>query len=866
MPAQGPDEPLVTAIVSTYAAEHFLRGCLEDLLAQTIADALEIVVFDACSPQDEAAIVREFQRSHGNIRYLRTAERVPTSVAFTAATAIARGRYLTIANTDDRHHPDFLALLTQVLEQHPQYGLVYADSLLATRAHETFAHNTATHRQAWPDFTLTAALSCCLFGAQPLWRRSAHELAGGWDHALRRADDQDMFLRIAWRCGAVHLRQTLGLFLSRPDSTSGRDHRQQTLAEVLTVMRRHRTGIPLEDLFPLLRECPDDAFARAAALFELGNLCALSPYTDAQLALDCYSRAAALPVPAAQRTLLRAAFASNSAALLACAGMDAEAARAFALCRDVPEAQRNQRLLAEARRRDAPPPPPVALSFIELAHPVVAHSRRGHALRRDGHGLLAVAEERRPWDVFEGPNGVPIEPAAGIHAARAERAEERGDERTIVLPQAAPAAARGRHVLLVQYGWTDSGGGTILPRHTALGLADHGCRVTVFCAAAQRDPTLPDYALRRHRDHGVEVVALYNRPALFMDLAAPDREIDDPRIRAIFAALLDELTPDVVHFFNLHNLGMSLPGVCKARGVPTVYSSNNYWPLCPRLYLASERIELCTGPGDDGSKCQRCLGQRDTAAGHARRCRAARSMLDQDVDVHLAVSQRVRDLYVQNGMDPARLRVVLQVPPQADSIWARTGATRRIVDELRRPLRAAFVGSCLPHKGVHVLAQALQLVPAGAVEAVALGDIPRDYRALLRQIDQRGALHCHGSYDQQLLPELLAKADVVVVPSIWDDCAPLVVAEALAARCPVIGSRIGGIPDFVRDGTNGLLFGAGDARDLASCLGSFTADRGRLGRLQRGITAPRGFAAWLDDLLAIYHELGAAQLAGTRTG
>jgi glycosyltransferase involved in cell wall biosynthesis len=111
-----------------------------------------------------------------------------------------------------------------------------------------------------------------------------------------------------------------------------------------------------------------------------------------------------------------------------------------------------------------------------------------------------------------------------------------------------------------------------------------------------------------------------------------------------------------------------------------------------------------------------------------------------------------------------------------------------------------------------------------------------------------------GAYRQEDLPELLTSADVVVVPSIWEDCAPLVVAEALAARAPVIGSRIGGIPDFVRHGVDGLLFGPGDATGLARCLGAFVEDRGLLGRMQAAIGAPAGFGAYVDAVLAAHAE------------
>ncbi|MEO6596333.1 MAG: glycosyltransferase, partial [Planctomycetota bacterium] len=161
----------------------------------------------------------------------------------------------------------------------------------------------------------------------------------------------------------------------------------------------------------------------------------------------------------------------------------------------------------------------------------------------------------------------------------------------------------------------------------------------------------------------------------------------------------------------------------------------------------------------------------------------------------------------------------------------------------------------MAHKGVHVLAQALQLLPAGAVECIALGDMNADYAAQVRKLDVAGRLHLHGAYAQEVLPELLAKFDVVVVPSVWDDCAPYVVAEALAARCPVLGSRIGGIPDFIEHGRTGWLFAPGDARELAARLLTFQEDAQLLGRMQQAIAPPRGLRAFVADVRQVYAQV-----------
>jgi len=60
------------------------------------------------------------------------------------------------------------------------------------------------------------------------------------------------------------------------------------------------------------------------------------------------------------------------------------------------------------------------------------------------------------------------------------------------------------------------------------------------------------------------------------------------------------------------------------------------------------------------------------------------------------------------------------------------------------------------------------------------------------------------------------KSMIVVLPSEWYENNPLTVIEAFTMSIPVIGSRIGGIPELVKDGITGLTFEAGNSEDLAS--------------------------------------------------
>jgi glycosyltransferase involved in cell wall biosynthesis len=206
------DEFLVSAIVSTYNAEQFIRGCLEDLENQTIADKLEIIVVNSCSQQNEEAIVREFQARYGNIVYLRTEQKERVYKAWNRAVKVARGRFITNANTDDRHRPDALEIMSNELINNPDIALVYADQICTDTPNATFEKHNALETYQQPDYSRERLLLGCCVGSQPMWRRSLHQEFGYFDESLDCAGDWDFWLRVSERYPFKHIPQFLGLY------------------------------------------------------------------------------------------------------------------------------------------------------------------------------------------------------------------------------------------------------------------------------------------------------------------------------------------------------------------------------------------------------------------------------------------------------------------------------------------------------------------------------------------------------------------------------------------------------------------------------------------------------------------------------
>ena len=176
------------------------------------------------------------------------------------------------------------------------------------------------------------------------------------------------------------------------------------------------------------------------------------------------------------------------------------------------------------------------------------------------------------------------------------------------------------------------------------------------------------------------------------------------------------------------------------------------------------------------------------------------------------------------------------------------------------PLRVGYVGTLVWHKGVHTLIEAVGRVPAGRIETLIFGDTEMfpDYTAELRRLAGGAAIRFMGGFDRDAAPRCTSQFDVLVVPSIWLENSPLVIHEAFMAGVPVVGSRIGGIPDLVEDGVSGLLVDPGSPEALAEALEMLAADRPRLEAMARQLPAVKSIDEDAREWEAIYRSLASA--------
>jgi glycosyltransferase involved in cell wall biosynthesis len=317
--------------------------------------------------------------------------------------------------------------------------------------------------------------------------------------------------------------------------------------------------------------------------------------------------------------------------------------------------------------------------------------------------------------------------------------------------------------------------------------------------------------------------------------------------------LLAEFRPDVAHLHNIyHHLSPSILPVLRKAGVPTVMTAHDLKIACPnnKMYNTTGVCERCKGGRLSNVVRFRCV-QDSLAASAIVAAEAAvngslRSYRD-NVDRIVVPSRFFLEKFVEWGWPRETFRYI---PNWLDAT--------RIEADPRPGAYFLYLGRLAPEKGVATLIRAAR--QAGVRLAVA-GDGPmrQELDALADGATDR--IELFGFRSGEDLARLVRGARAVVAPSEWYENAPLSVLEAMAAGKPLLGSRIGGIPELIEEGRTGWLFKAGDVDALAGLLRK-VADApdatleamGREGRTR--VERDYNRQAYVDAMLALYAEIG----------
>jgi glycosyltransferase involved in cell wall biosynthesis len=224
----------------------------------------------------------------------------------------------------------------------------------------------------------------------------------------------------------------------------------------------------------------------------------------------------------------------------------------------------------------------------------------------------------------------------------------------------------------------------------------------------------------------------------------------------------------------------------------------------------------------------------------------------------LVITPRLSKLLISDGAAENRIHVI---PPGVNPSLFE-GPFEDPFSGVGRP-RVLFVGRLAPQKGVDTLVAAAGLLKDPCAQVLLVGDGP-ERKALERETERLGVgdrLHFVGFVTHDRLPAAMAHADVLVLPSLYEELGT-VLLEAMQAGLPIVASETGGIPDVIEDGVNGLLVPPGDPEALARRIDRILSDGDLARRLSEGAQERGKDYDWevlAERVLRVYQGLTAGR-------
>lgn len=381
-------------------------------------------------------------------------------------------------------------------------------------------------------------------------------------------------------------------------------------------------------------------------------------------------------------------------------------------------------------------------------------------------------------------------------------------------------------------------------------------------------------------------VPIYRLHLNWMKADNPNRILYDSQpVEEWLDRFLVEHQVDLVHVTSTITLGVGIFRSVKRAGIPLVLTLMDFWFLCPSIQLLRSDMNLCDGQ-TTAWECQSCLLANSNLYLRLSKALPNRSIHSQ-IWGTLAKLSPVNKQRSLRGMlldMTERKQLMSQALALPDLVLTHSEFVKQVltqhtpvhIEVLRNghdfswqhhyhgktksdQFRFGYIGQIHPIKGLHVLIAAFQKTQFGEQARLEIwGDISHNeqYVQRLQEItDDNPSIVLHGRFDHDHLATVLAGIDVLVVPSLWYENAPLVIQEAFAAKTPVITTNLGGMAEAVTHEVNGLLFERGDAADLAKQLRRLVEEPGLLEQLQAGIPAVKTASQEVLELEAIYQQL-----------
>ena len=430
----------------------------------------------------------------------------------------------------------------------------------------------------------------------------------------------------------------------------------------------------------------------------------------------------------------------------------------------------------------------------------------------------------------------------------------------------------------------------------AKNLSQRGHFVYLF-SSGRYDFKLYPY-LRKIIDKEIIQYEFINSPNIpFFHKRQPYHDIYHKQIEKYFKKVLKEVNPDIVIFREFEGLCANLITVSKKfNNTKTICMLGNYSALCPEIDFYNFSKETNCKDYNYGKACIECnipsskrsflsslflflfhnkknpiikvrlinyyiikklifnIGKyqnkqnRNVDSSVYRFRRKKFIEIINNCDLIIAISKRQCEIFTDHGINPNKIRVISMAMSHQDKIDFKPFLNNEM------PITFGYIGRINKLKGCDILLKSfMKITNKKRCKLFLYGKIDSDFYNDNRYIlNSKNNIYYKGEYSITELNKILHSIDVGIIPSIWEECYGHVGPEFLSASIPLIGSKIGGITDYLFDGKNGMLFSPGSVEDLLIKLNTIISDPDLILQMKNNIIRETRYLKHIDLMETIF--------------
>lgn len=331
-------------------------------------------------------------------------------------------------------------------------------------------------------------------------------------------------------------------------------------------------------------------------------------------------------------------------------------------------------------------------------------------------------------------------------------------------------------------------------------LKDHGHTVAFFSMKNENNIKTGD------REYFVDEIDM-NTGSKFEALNV----IYSKKNKALMEKALEEFKPDIVHINNFQRqLSASIIDAVKEKNIPLIMTAHDLNPICPASIMLynGEVCEDCITKGYTSCIKKKCIknSMLKSVLGYIEKKYYDLHKIFCKVDCIISPSEFNKNQLLKGKLKCNDITVIHNFVNETEKTDYTLGDC------------AFYFGRLSREKGILNLVEAINNIPGARLIIAGDGPERENIQAYIKEHKLENRITLLGYLNQNDIRENIRKCRFVTVPSIWYENCPYSILETMEIGKPIIGSKIGGIPELIQDGINGFTYEHNDVTKLTNIL------------------------------------------------